>query len=258
MQAPGQRPLRDTQLTRDLVGQFLQGAERAEPAAISSPSPEQERCGNGEPQDEGKRVEQKSLPAEAVDQTPEERHQIDDRKLRVGIPAKEDQRHRQEDYAKDVERPGVPDRIGLEEEHRRQHNEHGAQHDNLQLRVVPDAFPQIGLCAPLVAISNSGNFLCRRGDSAQVLLRKLISQIECMEDLFDRSDLTLRQELNAEGLCRIEAEACWNAEQVHLVEFRRAGKRDGAETAMVTITKANGNVVLDQHDAIEDAAAHIA
>ncbi|MCY1248204.1 hypothetical protein D9M72_616080 [compost metagenome] len=79
-----------------------------------------------------------------------------------------------------------------------------------------------------------------------------------MEDLFDRPDLSLRQELDAEGFCRVEAEAGWDAEQVHLVEFRRAGERNGSQPTMVAITKANGNIVLDQHDAIEDAAAHIA
>ena len=43
---------------------LLQGAEGAEPAAIGPASPEQQRGGDAEPQDEGQRVQKEGLPAE--------------------------------------------------------------------------------------------------------------------------------------------------------------------------------------------------
>ena len=90
------------------------------------------------------------------DQRIDEGQDIDHRKLRIGIPAEEDQRDREEGDAEDIEALGVLHRIGLEEEHARQHDQHGAEHDDLQLGIAPDALPEIGLRRAL--------FL-RRGDA---------------------------------------------------------------------------------------------
>ncbi len=149
VQAPGQRPLRNAQLARDLVGQFLQGAEGAEPAAIGAPTPEKQRGGNGKPKDKGQRIQQERLPAEAVHQAAEQCHQVDDRKLRIGVPAEKDQCECQEDNTEDIKALGVLDRISLEEEHACQHHQHGGENHDLQLGIAPDAFPEICLRAHL-------------------------------------------------------------------------------------------------------------
>ena len=68
----------------------------------------------------------------------------------------------------------------------------------------------------------------------------------------------MRQKLDTKRLGRIEANIGGNPEDVHLSEFGRAGKRNPSQTTMITIAKANRDVVLDQNDAIENAASHIA
>lgn len=70
VQAPGQGPLRDLQGAGDLVGDFLQRAKGAEPAAIGTTAPEQQGGGQREPQDEGQRVQKERLPREARDDAP--------------------------------------------------------------------------------------------------------------------------------------------------------------------------------------------
>jgi hypothetical protein len=60
------------------------------------------------------------------------------------------------------------------------------------------------------------------------------------------------------GLVGSKPDIGGNAEQVLLGEIRRAVGGDGAEPLVVAVAEADRDVVLDQHDPVEDAAAHIA
>ena len=62
---------------------------------------------------------------------------------------------------------------------------------------MPDALPQIRLRGPLATVGDGNSLLHRRRYGAKVLLRQLVAEVEGMEDLFDRPDLTVRQILDA-------------------------------------------------------------
>ncbi len=103
MQTPGESDLRHAAQTRDLVRQFLQRAEGAEPAAIGPACPEEESSRDGKPHDEDQRIHQEGFPAEVAEQRRDDRQDIDHRELRIRIPADEDQREDKEARADDRE-----------------------------------------------------------------------------------------------------------------------------------------------------------
>ena len=167
MQAPGQGPLRHAQLARDAVGQLLQRAKRAEPAAIGPAPPKNQRCSDCEPQDKGQRIEQERLPAEIRGQRAKERHQVHDRELRIGIPAQKHQRDREKPHAEPCCRPLRTHEIALEKEGEGEDREHRAKTCDFGSLVAPDTGPESGLRRAL-GDGFGGHNGRRTGDGAQV------------------------------------------------------------------------------------------
>ena len=181
----------------------MQRAKGAEPAAIGPTPPKQQGGREREPQNKRQRVEQKRLPREPRHQRAKQRHDVDHRQLRVGVPAKEKQRDRQEPDAEPEECALIPGGKALEKEHQRQDRQHCGQHGNFNLFALPDALPK-GLLRALFGLAlNLGNsrrnLRCGwRGQCAQVFLRQLIAQIKGGEDLFNRPDIAVHKQLDTE------------------------------------------------------------
>ena len=238
-------------------------AKRAEPAAIGPAPPEQQRRRDREPQDEGQRVQQERLPAEAADQRAEQRHQVDDRQLRIGIPAQEDQRDRQERRCGTRRRRG---RCGSASPGRRTPaSARPASPPAPRSPAVlsrPDPLPQRPIARrprPARPRPRPRRHRRRRRSGAQVLRRQLIAQIEGGEDLFDRP--------RPRAAPAVAGGTAWSdqspqsagmLEQVGLGEVRRARGGDRAQAPVVAVAEPHRDIVLDQHDPVKDAAAHIA
>ena len=115
----GNRYLRHLHRLRDVVEQFLQRAERAEPAAERPPPPEQQPRGDRAPEQEDQRRRQEVFPAEAGHQRIGEGQDVDHRQLRVRVPAEPDQNEQQITAAHpDIELGAAHQRV-LEEEDQR-------------------------------------------------------------------------------------------------------------------------------------------
>ncbi len=180
----------------------------------------------------------------------------------VGVPAEIDQRDSQVGDAEPEEEARVPGGPGLEEEYRREHEQHRGQNRYLGLRAKPDLLPQLGLGCTLVLrrrrLGGRGFGSRRHRHRPQIGLRQLVTEVEGGEELFDRPDLALDQKLDAEGLGRIEPHVRRNPEDVRLREFRRARCCNLDQPLVHAVAEADRDVALDQHDPVEDAAADIA
>ncbi|CAM4107566.1 hypothetical protein ACMU6081_27640 [Achromobacter mucicolens] len=144
------QPLRhtvaDLQLThaqppRDAVGQFLQRAERAQPAAERAAVPEHHGDGGGAPQDEHQRVHQEVFPAEIGAQGREERQHVHDGQLRLAVPADPEQREGKEGQAQAVVQQRARRELVLKEEDAYKHRQGDGQDGDLAGLAVPDLFP---------------------------------------------------------------------------------------------------------------------
>ena len=89
MHGKGQFELRHFQLDRHRTDQLLHGPEGAQPAAVDTAPPQQQRHRNKAPEDEHHRVHQEGGPLEVREQRIGEGEDIDHRELGQGVPANE-------------------------------------------------------------------------------------------------------------------------------------------------------------------------
>src|SRR5690606_26119503 len=95
MGAVGHLDLGNAQEAGQLVGQFLQCAERTEPATEGAPVPENQGNGGSNPQNEDQWIHQEVFPAEIGAQGVGERQYIHHGQLGRGVPANPDQGEQQ-------------------------------------------------------------------------------------------------------------------------------------------------------------------
>ncbi|MNT08553.1 hypothetical protein D3C72_1432980 [compost metagenome] len=252
--------LAHAQALGDAVGEFLQGAERAQPAAERTPVPEHHGDRGGAPQDEHQRVHQEVLPAEIRAQGREERQHVDDGQLRLAVPADPEQRERQERQAQPVVQEGAGGKLVLEEEDADQHRQRNGQDGDLASLALPDLLPQgrrgVGLgrgrLGSLLRGSGSGR------DGAGIGARKLIGKIERDEGLVRDAEHALDHELQAPGLDRIQRGVLGHDKQRNLAQRRGARRIDVRQALVVAVPEAEAAFVLNDLDAVENAAADVA
>src|SRR5205085_581950 len=92
---------------------------------------------------------------------------------------------------------------------------------------------------------------------ANVLVRKRVAELERQERLVARADAALNEELEQPRLGRVERKVVRSDEQRDLAQVRRPIGRQCAEPGMIAVAEAGAGTVLDQLDAVENAAADI-
>src|SRR5699024_7004038 len=91
MQSPGHFDLGDLECFGNFVGQLLQSAKGAQPAAKCTAAPEDQRNSNGAPQHENQWVNEKGLPGKALAQCGCKGQHVDHRGLGRHNPAQPNQ-----------------------------------------------------------------------------------------------------------------------------------------------------------------------
>ena len=183
--------------------------------------------------------------------------------MRIGVPAEADQREHQEADAEPVGEALVTGHLHLEEKDTGQNGQGGKQHDDFNALLDPDPLPQM---TELAGIGDSHVALDLRVVDRDRLDSKLfrvavgnaVAEIEGDEGLVDSADGALHQQLQPEWFSRVKAAAGLHLENIKLRERWRILCRQLAETAMLLVVKPDGSIALNQLNAIENAAAHIA
>ena len=268
-----QPPLADAELQRQLVDEFLQRAEGAEPAAVDAASPQQQRRGDEAPEDEHHRIDEKRIPPEAGDQRVREGQHVDDRQLREPVPADEQQRPEQEAVAKPRQQPRPRHQHVLEQQDQRQQRQARTEHRDPETALAPHRLPDRlhrrqrgrirrgrhrGLRRACGAAAGGGRRRQRCGGQLQIARRRLVAAAEAREHRIERPGLAAHQQFELPRRARIEVVMLADEEDHHLAKARHAGRVDIAQALEVAVAEADRLVVLAQLHAIEDAAAHIA
>ena len=124
------------------IGQFLQRAERAEPAAIDAPAPEQHAKRGEAPEDEDHRLDQEGFPAEAGQQRMDEGHDLHHRKLAVQPHAEHEEGRGQEGQPPGLPQAGAAGDPFLGEEDQGEDGQHQGDHGDPGAPLCPGLRPQ--------------------------------------------------------------------------------------------------------------------
>ena len=245
--------LGDLDLARQLVEQFLQGAERAQPAAEHATAPQQDAGGGEHPEDEDDRIGEEQLPAEVLEHRVDEGQHVDHRQLPQGIPADEHHGEDQVAATQPVQELRLLGEFVLQEQDHRQQAQGRAQHADLEALLVPDVDPQ-----RTVGFLDGGQFLGGQRRTLDVALGHQVGHLEAGEDARHRTDLAAHQQFQVPGRARIEAVLLAGDEDRHLVEVRHALGVHVGQADEVQVAEADDVAELAQLHPIEDAAAHVA
>ena len=93
--------LRNSEPTREIADEFLDRAERAEPAAERPAAPDNQRGQRESPEHQARRIVEQERQSALAERGAHEPDQGDDRQLRLRIPADEDQREGEKRAAED-------------------------------------------------------------------------------------------------------------------------------------------------------------
>ncbi|MNF67538.1 hypothetical protein D3C84_493560 [compost metagenome] len=253
MDREGQFVLGNLQLARGFVDQFLQGAERAQPAAEHATAPQQNARGGEDPQHEDQRIGEKQLPAKVLEQRMDEGQDVDHRQLPQGIPAQEHHGEEQVTATQPVQKTGPASELVLQEQDRRQQQQGAREYGDLEVFLVPDGQPH----RP-VGFLDGRQFFGTGCGSLKVWLGQLISQFETAERATDRTGLTPHQQLQGPGRARIESRRFADNEHRHFIEVGHALGKHVGEPLMVHVTETDDIAELAQLHPIENPATHIA
>ncbi len=134
-------PLRHAQRAGELAEQFLQRAERAQPAAEHAAPDQHHRDERVAGDDDHQRLGKVETNPGVIERRPHIVHDIDDRELHAGGPAEPDQNNQQESSAHEPVGDARARQRRLEDEDQSEHRQEHGQNRNVDPRVAPGLDP---------------------------------------------------------------------------------------------------------------------
>ena len=273
--------LLDAKFLCDEIGQLLQGAERAEPAAEKAAVPHQRTESGGAPEDENHRVHQKDVPVKTVNERIGKRQHIDHRqlpvhrKLRAKITAEPEEGESQVADAECLVSARVAGNPFLQHKDADQHENGNAEDDDLHRFVLPCLARNLLLHTEFARIIGSasraiiGGNRCRLrrrgrrlniirvGNLLQISGGQAVIHIVSNERLFPRSGGALHQQLQLPRTRHIQRLLLRHHKQRDFRETRRALGENIAKAAVIAVAEVKTAAILFELQAVKNSAAHI-